>query len=112
MLSIHVLTGDTFGLARSALASAPCMLSILSAKRQDLAKKRYVEELGARRTICIGNGRNDRLMLQVAALSIAVMQEEGAAIEALQAADIVCPSIESALGLLRNPLRMVATLRS
>ena len=111
-LSVHVLTGDTFGLARSALTALPCMLSILSAERQDLAKKQYVEELGAHRTICIGNGRNDRLMLQVAALSIAVMQEEGAAIEALQAADIVCPSIESALGLLRNPLRMVATLRS
>jgi len=112
MLSIHVLTGDTFGLARSALTVLPCMLLILSAEGQDLAKKRYVEELGAHRTACIGNGRNDRLMLQVAALGIVVTQEEGAATEALQAADIVCPSIESALGLLRNPLRLVATLRS
>ncbi|NML47193.1 hypothetical protein HHL11_25830 [Ramlibacter sp. G-1-2-2] len=62
-LSIHVVTGDTFGGAR-------------------------------------------------AALSIAVIQGEGAAVEALQAAQVVAPDILAALDLLLHPLRLKATLRT
>jgi soluble P-type ATPase len=59
----------------------------------------------------IGNGRNDQLMLAAAALGIAVVQEEGAAIESLSAADVVLPDIRSALDLLLFPKRLIATLR-
>ena len=47
-----------------------------------------------------------------AALGIGVVGFEGAAVDALQASDIVAPGIQSALDLLLNPLRLVATLRS
>ena len=47
-----------------------------------------------------------------AALGLAVIQREGAAAETLNAADVVCGDILSALELLTNPLRLVATLRS
>jgi soluble P-type ATPase len=50
-------------------------------------------------------------MLRAAALGIAVMQGEGAAVETLLAADVAAPDIQSALGLLLNPARLVATLR-
>lgn len=50
--------------------------------------------------------------MEVAALAVAVLQEEGAAAEALQAADVVCPDIHSAFDLFRQPRRLVATLRS
>ena len=60
----------------------------------------------------MGNGRNDRLMLDEAALGVVVVQREGAAVETLLAADVVCQSIVDALDLLLNPLRLKATLRS
>ena len=111
-LAIHIVTADTFGRAKEALAGIPCELAILPPGGQDLAKLRYVENLGAARCVCIGNGRNDRLMLAQAALGIAVIQREGAAVETLLAARVAAPDIGAALGLLLNPTRLVATLRS
>jgi soluble P-type ATPase len=112
-LQIHILTADTFGKARSGLEGIQCELSILApAGAQDLGKLEYVNGLGAEYAVCIGNGRNDRLMLKEAALGIAVILEEGAAVETLLAADIVCTDIVSALELLTHPLRLVATLRT
>lgn len=111
-LTIHVLTADTFGQARVELAGVPCELSILPKDGQDVGKREYVTGLGADATVAVGNGRNDRLMLEVAALGIAVMLEEGAAVAAVTAADVVCGRIGDALDLLRHPLRLVATLRS
>jgi len=110
-LEIHVLTADTFGKVRSALEGFEAKLSILPLDKQDAGKLRYVQQLGPDVTVCIGNGRNDRLMIAAAALGITVVQEEGAAFETLKAADVVCTGIVSALGLLLNPLRLVATLR-
>jgi len=112
LLEIHVLTADTFGKVRSRIKGIPCRLSILSKENQDLGKLEYVKNLGLSRSVCIGNGRNDRLMLKESALGIAVVLKEGAAAETLAAADVVCPSIVSALELLQHPMRLVATLRS
>ena len=111
-LEIHVVTADTFGKAASGLSGLPCKLAVLGVERQETAKLAYINELGSQTTVAIGNGRNDRLMLKEAALGIAVVQEEGTAVESVLAADIVCPDILSALDLLSNPLRLVATLRS
>lgn len=110
-LAVHVVTADTFGTAREALAGIPCELAILPPDHQDSAKLRYAENLGAARCACIGNGRNDRLMLAAAGLSIAVAQGEGAAVETVLAARIVAPDIQVALGLLLYPQRLIATLR-
>ncbi len=111
-LSLHVLTADTFGKAKSGLSGIECSLSILSEKDQPAGKLAFVQSLGAENTVSIGNGRNDQLMLKSSALGIAVILEEGASAETLQSADIVCTSIVSALNLISNPLRVVATLRS
>ena len=112
ILEIHVVTADTFGAARKALAGLRCRVSILAPRAQDRAKLGYITRLGARRTVCIGNGRNDRRMLAAASLGIAVLQAEGAASVTLAAADLVVPTITQALDLLANPLRLVASLRS
>lgn len=111
-LHLHVLTADTFGMARASLLEVPCELSILAQERQDLAKCAYVEKIGASEVVCIGNGRNDCLMLRSAAIGIAVMNKEGVAAAAVLAADLVVPGIMDALDLLDNPLRLVASLRS
>jgi soluble P-type ATPase len=111
-LQVHILTADTFGKVRSRVEGIPCELSILPLENQDTGKLDYVKSLGAEHTVCIGNGRNDRLMLKEAGLGIAVILEEGAATETLLSADVVSASILSALELLTNPLRLTATLRS
>lgn len=110
-LQIHILTADTFGKARSGLEGIKCELSIIDSNAQDVSKLEYVKRLGAENAVCVGNGRNDQLMLKEAALGIAVILEEGAAVAALKAADIVCTHIVAALELLTNPLRLMATLR-
>lgn len=110
-LRLHVVTGDTFGIARTGLARIPCELTVLEPSGQAEAKRAYVETLGASRAVCVGNGRNDRLMLAIAALGIAVVQAEGAAAEALRAAHVVTRDINEALDLLLHPLRLVASLR-
>lgn len=112
VLSIHVLTADTFGQASSYLDGVPCEVSVIGEEYQEISKLTYVNEIGAQHSVCIGNGRNDRLMLKEAALGIAVILEEGAAIETLLAADVVCVGIIAALDLLHKPLRLTATLRS
>ena len=111
-LDIHVLTADTFGKAQRGLSNIDCKLSILPLDHQDAGKREYVANLGSEFCVCIGNGRNDRLMLKEAVIGIAVIQGEGAAGETLLAADVVCDSIVAALELLSNPLRLVATLRT
>jgi len=111
-IEIHVLTADTFGKASAVINELPCKLSILPLENQAEGKRDYVSQLGPQQTVCIGNGRNDRLMLESAALGIAVVLTEGASAQALSAADIVCTDILNAVALLNNPLRVTATLRS
>jgi soluble P-type ATPase len=111
VIAIHVVTADTFGKARTALAGMPVRLEVLPPANQDQAKLAYVQRLGCDHVVAIGNGRNDRLMLEAAALGIVVVQREGAATDALRAADIVCIHIVDALDLLVHPLRLSATLR-
>lgn len=111
-LRIHVVTADTFGKARAGLAGLDCRLKILKSGGEDRAKTAYVRGLGPDRVACIGNGRNDRLMLRVAALGIAVVQAEGASAEAVFAADLLLPSVKDALDLFLRPRRLTASLRS
>lgn len=111
-MKIHVVTADTFGKATDRLMNLPIELKILDADGQAESKKRYVESLDPERTVAIGNGRNDRIMLERARLGIAVMEREGCSVEALTAADVCTRTITDALDLLLNPKRLMATLRS
>jgi len=111
-LRLHIVTADTFGKAREHLSGIVCDLRVLESTEDGGAKKRYVEQLGAQETVCIGNGRNDRAMFEVAALSICVVGQEGAAPDSIAASDVVAPDIVSALESLRHPKRLIATLRA
>ncbi len=111
-LKVHIITADTFGKAKSEVKDIPCTFSILPEKNQDTGKLEYIHKYDPEKTICIGNGRNDRLMLKDAAVGIALIQEEGASALTISSADVVCKCILDALDLLTNPLRLVATLRS
>jgi len=112
VLRVHVVTADTFGRAAAQLSGLPLELVILSGEAQADQKLEYVKALDVNTVAAIGNGRNDRKMLHAAALGIALIQSEGGAAESIASADIVALSILDALDLLRNPKRLVATLRS
>jgi soluble P-type ATPase len=111
-VDIHVVTADTFGLAASELAGLPVSLAIIPVENQAQAKLDLVSRLGPKTVVAIGNGRNDRHMLDAAALGIALIQREGAATEGISAADVACLDAVDALDLLRLPKRLLATLRS
>lgn len=111
LMSIHVITADTFGDVQQQLGDLPVNLYILSPGEQDKQKQEYLIKLGKENSVCMGNGRNDALMLKDAKIGIAVVQEEGAFTQTLISADIICTSIIYALELLLNPKRLIATLR-
>jgi soluble P-type ATPase len=112
MLTVHVITADTFGSVKKALEDIDCKPVVIPLDHQDVAKLEYVNNLGPEQTVSMGNGINDRLMLKASALGVAIIQGEGAAFETLASADVVCTDIRSALSLLSNPLRLIATLRT
>lgn len=111
-LEFQVITADTFGSAAHELRDLPIQLTITPPDSQAEAKRDFVARLGERHVVAIGNGRNDRQMLKAAVLSIAVIQLEGGAMEAIREADVVARSVIEALELLRQPQRLVATLRT
>lgn len=110
-MHIWVVTADTHGTAAARLEGLPCQLEKLGEGAHDLAKAAVIERLGPTRCVAIGNGANDHLMLQRAALGVALCQPEGLAIPTLLAADLLCPSILDALALLLSPKRLIASLR-
>ena len=73
-------------------------------------KLNLLRQLGANRTVAIGNGQDDVLMIEEAALGICVISREGTAAETIQKADAVVSNILDALDLLLKPLRQKATL--
>lgn len=110
-VKLFVLTADTYGTVREALKDLPVEVETFPQGQASRAKLQVVEGLGASRCACVGNGYNDRLMFQVAALAVAVLEGEGLSIEALTAADVMTRSINEALDLILSPDRLRASLR-
>ncbi len=111
-LTLHVITADTHGTVREKLAGLHCSLKIIGPEAQDRSKRDFVIALGQEKTAAVGNGRNDVLMLEAAALGISLIQKEGASGGTLRAADLVCTSILDVFDLFLCPARLQATLRN
>lgn len=111
LIQIHLLTADTRG-RQGAIDAQLGMKAVCVLPENEAAQKAaFVAELGSEGVCAVGNGAIDAGMLREARLSIVVLGEEGLAMEALNAADVVVPHVNAALDLLLNPLRLVATLR-
>ena len=110
-LQLHLLTADTHGRQES----IDQLLGLTAVRVPDesggQAKGEYVQQLGAETVVALGQGANDALMLEAAAIGVAVISPEGMSAQALDAADVIVPDILSALALLERPMRLVATLR-
>ncbi|MFT5660015.1 MAG: P-type E1-E2 ATPase [Sulfurimonas sp.] len=111
LLNVHVITSDTFGNVQSQLKDFKLKINVLCSDDHTLEKATYVKELGAETCFAVGNGNNDAQMLKDAAVSIAIIGDEGCSTKALISSDIVCKEISDALDLLLNKNRLIASLR-
>ena len=110
-ITVQMITADTHG-CQSAIDRQLALTAVrLQPGNEAGQKAEYVRSLGADTVAAIGQGANDAAMLKEATLGICIMSREGAAVETLLAADIVVPDIFTALDLLDQPLRILATLR-
>jgi soluble P-type ATPase len=73
-------------------------------------KLNLLRQLGTTRTVAIGNGMDDILILEEASLGICVIGREGAAGAAIRQADLLFADVVEALDFLLKPLRQEATL--
>jgi P-type E1-E2 ATPase len=110
-LELHLLTADTHG-AQERIDRRLGLQGIrIPAGDEAQAKAKYVKELDAKHVVAIGQGVNDRGMLEQAAIGICLLSQEGLATEAMHASDLIVTDILIALDLLEHPMRLVATLR-
>lgn len=110
-LTIHLLTADTHGLQAVIDEQLGLTARRIQPGGEAGQKAEYVRGLGSDAVVAIGQGANDAEMLAAARLGICVLSMEGVARETLLAADLVAPTILSALELLEKPPRIVASLR-
>ena len=106
---VTVLTADTFGTVATSLRGLPVAVSTIRTGRD---KQSFVRSRAGDGVVAVGNGANDRRMLEAAALGVAVLGPEGMDPRLLACARVVVRRIEDALDLLLDPRRIVATLRT
>ena len=111
-IDFHVITADTFGSVENQLKVTNCKIVTIPKDNQDIHKLNYLKQLGINTTLCVGNGRVDKLMLKEAILGVALMQDEGLCTETLLNSDIVCRSVMDVFAYLKEPDRIIATLRN
>lgn len=108
VFKVYVLTGDTYGNVHEAFKMTNIELVQTKTGRD---KGDFIESLNPKTCIAIGNGTIDKEMLRKAALGIAVIGHEGCSTQAILNSDIVVKSIEEAISLIVNPIKLIATLK-
>ncbi len=111
-LRIYVVTADSHGTVAEETASLPVTLLPVKEGAEAEGKLAHLQSLGAAGTAAMGNGSNDRLLLQEAALGIMVLGEEGAAGCLCAAADLIVRDYREGLRLFLVPDAIRSTLRS
>jgi soluble P-type ATPase len=76
-LNIYILSGHTREENGKNFPDHPGIEVTLTTTAEN--KRSFVEKMGGRQTVCIGNGNIDAEMFKVARLSICTVQKEGAA---------------------------------
>lgn len=109
-VSIYVLTADTQGTGDEEMRDLKAKLIKIPGEDSKQGKFEFIKDLEIEKTVAIGNGNNDQLILNEAGLGIAVLGDEGMSVSAMKNADIVVKSIFDALDLFLKPKRLLATL--
>lgn len=107
---IYILTKEEKERVEGVLKKVKVEITYLTEGESSQKKLDLLRQLGAGRTVAIGNGVDDGLMIGEAGLGLCVIGKEGASSEAVKNADIVFTDILDALDFLLKPLRQRATL--
>ena len=110
-LKIYVLTADTQGTATEEIREMKVELVKVEGEDSKEGKFIFLKSLDLEKTVAMGNGNNDELILKEAALGIAILGDEGISVTALKQADIMVKNISDAFDLFLKPKRLIATLR-
>ena len=110
-VTIYILTADTQGTAEEEVRGMNADMIKIAEEDSKNRKFEFLNTFDFEKTVAIGNGNNDQLILKEAALGIAVLGDEGMYVSALKNADIVVKNIVDALDLFLKPKRLMATLR-
>ena len=108
----YVITADTYGSVEKELLDTNCEVIKIAKSSQDISKLEFIKSLGSSKTLSVGNGRNDKLMLKESILGIAILQDEGLCTETLLNSDILVKSIFDVFSFLKDENRLIATLRN
>ncbi len=111
LLDIFIITSDTMGSAERVIKDLKVKLHKIKKDNETGQKLELLKKIGETKTIAIGNGSNDVLMLKESLIGICVLGREGASKDAIMASDLVISDINDALDLLFKPNRLAATLR-
>ncbi len=111
MLDICILTADTHGTAREQCRELNVTVHTFPVGNAMDHKREVTDRIGGEHCACMGNGRNDVKMFEAAALSVGIMDREGAYGGLLKVADLCVTSAEDGLDLLLYPKRLIAGLR-
>jgi soluble P-type ATPase len=107
---IYVLTKEEKERVEEALRKVKAEIIYLTEGESSQKKLDLLRQLGATRTVAIGNGVDDVPMIEEAGLGVCVLGKEGISSEAMKKADVVFMNILDALDFLLKPLRQKATL--
>lgn len=111
-LNVFILTADIYGTVNKQCESLGVSIKTFPQENTGIEKKKIVQKLGKLKTITIGNGFNDILMMEDSILSIGVIGKEGACSKLLTSSDIIVSDIIDVFHLINNKDRIRATLRS
>ena len=107
---IYILTKGEKEHAEEVLKKVKAEIIYLMEGKSSQQKLDLLRQLGANRTVAIGNGVDDVPMIEEAGLGICVLGKEGTFSEAMKKADVVFMNILDALDFLLKPLHQKATL--
>jgi soluble P-type ATPase len=107
---IYILTKEEKILMEEVFKKVKAEIIYLMEGEASQQKLDLLRQLGASRTVAIGNGVDDVPMIEEAGLGISVMGKEGTFSETMKKADVVFMNILDALDFLLKPLRPKATL--
>lgn len=109
--NVYIVTADTFDTVKEIFSGTEVQVKVVSKDHGLIDKKSLIESLNAKETIALGNGSNDALMLKVSGISIAVLGNEGLSLKALENSDVMIKNINDFFEMMKEPKKLIATLR-
>jgi soluble P-type ATPase len=107
---IYILTAEEKERVEEVLRKVKAEIIYLTQGESSQKKLDLLRQLGATRTVAIGNGVDDVPMIEEAGLGVCVLGKEGMSSEAMEKADVVFMNMLDALDFLLKPLRQKTTL--